>query len=105
MESSPVVTPPEIEASQHQLDEFPSGCPSARTPPVEVVMPMLSSPTIVKWNRVSIANARRTDWAKRARCVVGSPATRLINQMAISPSTVLRSPRCAITQNSHEHMW
>uniref|UniRef100_A0A0A9CV80 Uncharacterized protein n=1 Tax=Arundo donax TaxID=35708 RepID=A0A0A9CV80_ARUDO len=46
MESSTVVTPPKIEASQHQLDEFPSGSPSERT--VEVVLPMPRSPITAK---------------------------------------------------------
>ena len=103
MESSPVATP-EDEGWQHGDHGFPNGSPSVGTPVVELVMPMpkAKSPAIAKRKRVSIANASRDEHRKRARCVVGSPAARLINQMvAKSSPIVLRSPTGAKAQNSH----
>jgi hypothetical protein len=57
-------------------------------PVVEVVMARPDSPPIAKRTRASSSNAN--DRAKRARCVVGSPASRLMNQMAMS----VRKPAC-----------
>ncbi|KAL6597918.1 hypothetical protein ACP70R_046723 [Stipagrostis hirtigluma subsp. patula] len=88
MENSPVAT--EI--------EFPSGSPSAGNPTVEVVIPLLRSPTRAKRRRVS---------SLVARYVGGSPAVRLMSQMALSPSQqprhTSRSPPGAALQNSQGH--
>jgi hypothetical protein len=51
-------------------------------------MPRPDSPPIAKRAREPSSNAN--DWAKRARCVVGSPASMLMNQMIMSPT--VRSP-------------
>ncbi|KAL6652888.1 hypothetical protein ACP70R_011813 [Stipagrostis hirtigluma subsp. patula] len=99
MENSPVATAPEIEG-QHGIQEFASGSPSAGTPAVEIVMPLPMSPTTAKRSRVSSsATNARTDVIKRARCAVGSPALRLMSQIALSPSQ-RRSPTGVVLRNS-----
>ncbi|KAJ1277815.1 hypothetical protein BS78_04G031900 [Paspalum vaginatum] len=77
-----------------------SGSPSARTPLVEVLMPMPSS-TTAKRARASRTESPRIDQAKRARCVVGSPTLRIINQIQMSTQTRSRSPRSTTDQKSH----
>ncbi|KAJ1257131.1 hypothetical protein BS78_K205700 [Paspalum vaginatum] len=70
---------------------FYGGSQEATTPVVEVLMPM-PSPTIRKHTRVSVTEST-SDRVKRARCLVGSPALRIINQIQLSTQTRSRSPR------------
>jgi hypothetical protein len=90
-----VATPPEIE------EGLSSGSPSARTPRVEVLMPL---PRISPTNRTRVSRVSTTDLArinrlKQARCVVGSPSIRIINQIQLSTPTT-RSPKNSTTRNS-----
>jgi hypothetical protein len=96
-----VAIAPENEEAPY--DDLPSGS-SQRTPVVEVMMPRSDSPPIAK--RAGAPSSNANDRAKRAMYVVGSPASRLMNQMAMSPTirsplTRLRSPGPSTTQNSH----
>jgi hypothetical protein len=122
MDSSSVAAPLGIEEGF-----WFGGSPSARTPLVEVIMLGPSSPKInsqankrvncpVRSNyfsstfqqtnsifisqqiRISQILVTRFDRTKRARCLVGSPTLRIINQIQVSPT--LRSPRSMTTQNS-----
>lgn len=91
IESFPVATPPDIE------DGLSSGSPSARTPVVEVIMPIPRISPTTKRTRVSTDSAR-VDRAKRARFMVGSPSLRIISQIQVSTPTTT-SPR--ITTEAH----
>ena len=98
-----MVTTSENEGVQYgNLDRFPSGSSQEGTPAVEVIMPRPNSPG--KGKRVRASLSKAIDRAKKARCVVGSPSSRLINQMATSSKpqmtgsplhAVARSPRNA----------
>ncbi|PUZ46590.1 hypothetical protein GQ55_7G091700 [Panicum hallii var. hallii] len=92
MERSPVATPPEIE------EGLSSGSPSARTPRVEVLMPLNRiSPT--NRTKISTTDLTRINRLKQARCVVGSPSIRIINQIQLSTPTT-RSPKNSTIRNS-----
>ncbi|WVZ84618.1 hypothetical protein U9M48_031634 [Paspalum notatum var. saurae] len=79
---------------------FSVGSPSTRTPLIEVLMPMPSS-TTAKRARASRTESPRIDQAKRARCAVGSPSVRIINQIQMSTQTRSRSPRSTTDKKSH----
>ncbi|KAL6864692.1 hypothetical protein ACP4OV_015843 [Aristida adscensionis] len=103
-ENSPVVTAPEIRG-QYGFEDLPRDSPTARTSAVEVFMPLPRSPNAVKRSRVSSSAANaKTDPRKRKRYLVGSPALRLMSQMALSPSQrspqISRSPTGAVIRNS-----
>jgi hypothetical protein len=68
---------------------------------VEVLMPL---PRISPTNRTRVSRVSTTDLArinrlKQARCVVGSPSIRIINQIQLSTPTT-RSPKNSTTRNS-----
>ncbi|KAG2549973.1 hypothetical protein PVAP13_9KG245400 [Panicum virgatum] len=87
MKRSPVATPIENE------DYLSSGFPTARTPVVEVIMPLRRISQRDKRTRVSTSDLARTNRAKRARYAVGSPTIRIINHKQLSTPTTQRSPR------------
>ncbi|WVZ98201.1 hypothetical protein U9M48_043670 [Paspalum notatum var. saurae] len=78
-------------------DGGPSGG-SPRTPTVEVLMPMPSS-TTAKRARVLRTKSPTIDQTKRARCAVGSPSLRIINQIQMSTQR-RSSPRSTTAQKS-----
>ncbi|CAO2201759.1 unnamed protein product [Urochloa humidicola] len=98
MEMSPAYTPPEI------YDGPSNGSPLDRTPVVEVIMPNRRTTPAEKRARVS---KTRTDRTKRARCAVGSPTIRIINQIQVSTptsiapgSTASQDPRGSRTKDT-----
>ena len=93
MKRSPVATPIENE------DYLSSGFPTARTPVVEVIMPLRRISQRDKRTRVSTSDLARTNRAKRARYAVGSPTIRIINHKQLSTPTTQRSPRSSIPLN------
>ncbi|TVU23008.1 hypothetical protein EJB05_32734 [Eragrostis curvula] len=89
---SPLATAAENDNGHHGNDWFPTDSPSARIPIVEVIMPRAKSPTTAKRDRSRTSKASKIEQAKRARCMIGSPSSRMIGRMAMSASPVARSP-------------
>ncbi|TVU43383.1 hypothetical protein EJB05_09850 [Eragrostis curvula] len=88
---SPLATAAENDNGHHGNDWFPTDSPSARTPIVEVIMPRAKSPTTAKRDRSGTSKASKIEQAKRARCMIGSPSSRMIGRIAIQPLLLMRS--------------